>query len=203
MKKTGCHELGKQDKEKGMKVKDLIQKQAQILENFFENKETQIVRAIDEICARLKMGNKVIVFGNGGSAAQAQHFAAELVNKYLKSRRAIPALSLTTDTSCLTSISNDFAFDYVFSRQLEALGKEGDVVLALSTSGESQNVIRALQTAKEKGLFPIGLTGEGGGTVGSLCEILLDVPSQDTPRVQEVHLFLLHLLCQEIEEKVG
>lgn len=186
-----------------MKVKGLIQKQAQILENFFENKETQIVRAIDEICARLKMGNKVIVFGNGGSAAQAQHFAAELVNKFLKSRRAIPALSLTTDTSCLTSISNDFAFDYVFSRQLEALGKEGDVVLALSTSGESQNVIRALQTAKEKGLFPIGLTGEGGGTVGSLCEILLDVPSQDTPRVQEVHLFLLHLLCQEIEEKVG
>jgi D-sedoheptulose 7-phosphate isomerase len=112
-------------------------------------------------------------------------------------------LSLTTDTSSLTSIANDFAFDYVFSRQLEALGNEGDVVLALSTSGESQNVIRALQTAREKGLFPIGLTGEGGGTVGSLCEILLDVPSQDTPRVQEIHLFLLHMLCQEIEERVG
>ena len=186
-----------------MKVKNLITKQAQILENFFANKEIHIMRALDEICARLKMGHKVMVFGNGGSAAQAQHFAAELVNKFLMSRRAIPAISLTTDTSSLTSIANDLAFDHVFSRQLEALGKEGDVVLALSTSGESKNVIRALQTAKEKGFFSIGLTGEGGGTVGSLCDILLDVPSQETPRVQEVHLFLLHFLCQEIEERVG
>jgi D-sedoheptulose 7-phosphate isomerase len=186
-----------------MKYEHLIQKQAQIIEDFFENREIPFARAIDEICTRLEMGNKVIIFGNGGSAAQAQHFAAELVNKFLKSRRAIPALSLTTDTSSLTSIANDFAFDYVFSRQLEALGKEGDVVLALSTSGESQNVIQALQTAREKRLFSIGLTGKGGGTVGSLCEILLDVPSQDTPRVQETHLFLLHLLCQEIEDKVG
>jgi D-sedoheptulose 7-phosphate isomerase len=185
-----------------MKVKDLIINQTQIIERFFANKETQVARAIDEICVSLKNGHKVIVFGNGGSASQAQHFAAELVNKFLKSRRAIPALSLTTDTSCLTSIANDFGFENVFSRQLEALGKEGDVVLALSTSGESKNVVRALQTAQGKGLFSIGLTGEGGGTVGSLCEILLDVPSHDTPRVQEVHLFLLHMLCQEIEEKV-
>lgn len=186
-----------------MKYKDLIQKQAQILEDFFEKRETQIIRAINETCDRLKTGHKLIVFGNGGSAAQAQHFAAELVNKFLKSRRAIPALSLTTDTSSLTSIANDSTFDDVFSRQLEALGKEGDVVLALSTSGESRNVTRALQTARDNGLFPIGLTGEGGGTVGSLCEILLDIPSQDTPQVQEAHLFLLHLLCREIEEKVG
>jgi D-sedoheptulose 7-phosphate isomerase len=186
-----------------MKHKDLIQKQAQILEGFFEKRETQIVLAVKEICTRLKTGHKLIVFGNGGSAAQAQHFAAELVNKFLKSRRAIPALSLTTDTSSLTSIANDSTFDDVFSRQLEALGKEGDVVMALSTSGESRNVIRALQTARDNGLFPIGLTGEGGGTVGSLCEILLDIPSQDTPHVQEAHLFLLHLLCREIEESVG
>ncbi|UCE39956.1 MAG: D-sedoheptulose 7-phosphate isomerase [Candidatus Aminicenantes bacterium] len=186
-----------------MKYKDQITKQAQITQDFFDRKEIQYAQAVDEICASLKRGNKIIVFGNGGSAAQAQHFAAELINKYLKSRRAIPALSLTTDTSSLTSIANDFAFDYVFSRQLEALGKDGDVVLALSTSGESQNVIRALKTAREKGLFLIGLTGEGGGAVGPLCDILLDVPSLDTPRVQEVHLFLLHMLCQEIEEKVG
>jgi D-sedoheptulose 7-phosphate isomerase len=186
-----------------MKVKDLITKQAQILEKFFEDRENQVEKAINETCARLKTGRKVIVFGNGGSAAQAQHFAAELVNKFLKSRQAIPAISLTTDTSSLTSIANDFAFDYVFSRQLEALGKEGDVVLALSTSGESQNIVQALHTAREKGLFLIGLTGEGGGAVGSLCDILLDIPSKDTPRVQEAHLFLLHLLCQEIEERVG
>jgi len=186
-----------------MKYEDQIAKQAQITQDFFDQKEIQYAKAVDEICARLKRGHKIIVFGNGGSAAQAQHFAAELVNKYLKSRRAIPALSLTTDTSALTSIANDLSFEYVFSRQLEALGKEGDIVLALSTSGESQNVIQALKTAREKGLFTICLTGDIGGTVGSLCEVLLDVPSQETPRVQEVHLFLLHQLAQEIEERVG
>ena len=186
-----------------MKYKDQILKQARIIQAFFDRKEIQYMQAVDEICERLKRGHKIIVFGNGGSAAQAQHFAAELVNKYLKSRRAIPALSLTTDTSALTSIANDFSFEYVFSRQLEALGKEGDIVLVLSTSGESQNVIQALQTAREKGLFTIGLTGGAGGTVGSLCDVLLDVPSQETPRVQEVHLFLLHQLAQEIEDRVG
>ncbi len=186
-----------------MKYKDLIAKLAQIIQEFFDHKEPHFAQAVDEICARLKMGHKIIIFGNGGSAAQAQHFAAELVNKFLKSRRAIPALSLTTDTSSLTSIANDFTFDYVFSRQLEALGEEGDIVLALSTSGESRNIVQALQTATEKGLFTIGITGEGGGAVGSLCQIVLDVPSRETPRVQEVHLFLLHLLAEEIEEKVS
>ena len=186
-----------------MKYKNAIAGLAQTLQDFFTNKETPFMQAVEEICARLRGGHKIIVFGNGGSAAQAQHFAAELVNKFMKSRRAIPALSLTTDTSSLTSIANDMAFDYVFSRQLEALGNEGDIVLALSTSGESQNIIRALQTAKEKDLFTIGLTGEGGGTVGTLCQILLDVPSQETPRVQEAHLFLLHLLAKEIEEIAG
>ena len=186
-----------------MKYKDQIAKLTQITQDFFDHKEIQYAQAVDEICVRLKRGNKIIVFGNGGSAAQAQHFAAELVNRYLKSRRAIPALSLTTDTSALTSIANDFSFEHVFSRQLEALGKEGDVVLALSTSGESKNVIQALHTAREKGLFTIGLTGDVGGQVGALCEVLLDVPSQETPRVQEVHLFLLHQLAQEIEERAG
>lgn len=186
-----------------MKITATIANQARVLERFFEARETSIDQAVDEICNRLEKGLKIIVFGNGGSAAQAQHFAAELVNKFLRSRQAIPALSLTTDTSSLTSIANDSAFSHVFSRQLEALGKKGDVVLALSTSGESENVIRALQTAREKGLFRIGLTGEGGGKMRSLCDILLDVPSNDTPRVQEAHLFLLHFLCQEIEEKVS
>jgi D-sedoheptulose 7-phosphate isomerase len=203
MKKTGCHELDNQNKENRMKAKDLIAKQAQILEEFFTGRETPFLQAVDEICNRLNTGSKVIVFGNGGSAAQAQHFAAELVNKFLKSRKAIPALSLTTDTSSLTSIANDIAFDFVFSRQLEALGVEGDVVLAISTSGESPNVIQALQTGRKKSLFLIGLTGEGGGKIGPLCDILLDIPSNDTPQVQEAHLFLLHLLCREIEEKVS
>jgi len=186
-----------------MKYREIIEQQAQTNMDFFDRKGSHFEQAVDRICVQLAEGHKIIVFGNGGSAAQAQHFAAELVNKFLKSRPAIPALSLTTDTSSLTSIANDSAFDFVFSRQLEALGKEGDIVMALSTSGESQNIIRALQTAKEKNIFTIGITGEGGGTIGSLCDILLDVPSRDTPRVQEVHLLLLHLFCQEIEEKVS
>lgn len=186
-----------------MGYRELIEKTSRITQEFFDRKESDFWRAVHEMCSRLTKGNKVIVFGNGGSAAQAQHFAAELVNKYLKSRSPIPALSLTTDTSALTSIANDFSFDHVFVRQLEALGNKGDVVLALSTSGESPNVIKALQTARERGLFAIGLTGEGGGAIGPLCEILLDVLSRDTPRVQEAHLFLLHQLAQEIEDRVS
>lgn len=186
-----------------MKYGNMIEKQAKTAMDFFSQKGSRFDQAVDRMCTQLKEGKKVIVFGNGGSAAQAQHFASELVNKFLKSRQAIPALSLTTDTSSITSIANDFDFDYVFSRQIEALGQEGDVALALSTSGESMNVIRALKTAKEKKLYTVGLTGEGGGSIGPLCQVLLDVPSRETPRVQEVHLFLLHLLAQEIEEKVG
>ena len=197
---SGDWKLGE---ERRMKYEDIIAKQAKAAMDFFGQKGSLFEQVVDRICSQLKEGRKVIVFGNGGSAAQAQHFASELVNKFLKARRAIPALSLTTDTSSLTSIANDFDFDHVFSRQIEALGQEGDVALALSTSGESMNVIRALQTAREKNLYTVGLTGEGGGRIGSLCHILLDVPSRETPRVQEVHLILLHLLAQEIEEKVG
>ncbi len=186
-----------------MKYNDEIAILAQIIRDFFAHKEIRYMQAVEEICKRLKGGHKIFLFGNGGSAAQAQHFAAELVNKYLKSRKAIPALSLTTDTSALTSIANDFSYPYVFSRQLEALGEEGDVVLALSTSGESKNVVQALHTAKEKRMFTIGLTGAVGGPVGNLCEVLWDVPSKETPRVQEAHLFLLHQLAQEIEERIG
>jgi D-sedoheptulose 7-phosphate isomerase len=186
-----------------MKYKQEIGEFARIAKDFFEHREKQYEQAVDEICSRLERGHKIMIFGNGGSAAQAQHFAAELVNKYLKSRRAIPAISLTTDTSALTSIANDSSYQNVFSRQLEALANKDDVVLALSTSGESENVIRALRTAKEMGLFTVGLTGASGGMVGSLCHFLWDVPSDETPRVQEVHLFLLHQLAKEIEERAG
>ena len=189
--------------ERGMKYRDLIEKQTQTAMDFFDQRGDRFEEATDRICAQLVKGHKILVFGNGGSAAQAQHFASELVNKFLRSRRAIPALSFTTDTSSLTSIANDFDFDRVFSRQMEAFGQEGDVAIALSTSGESANVIQALQTARDQKLITIGLTGNGGGTVGSLCDVLLDVPSNETPRVQEVHLLILHLLAQMIEERVG
>jgi D-sedoheptulose 7-phosphate isomerase len=186
-----------------MKYKEEMLKFGRIAKDFFEHKEENYEQAVHEICARLQRGHKILIFGNGGSAAQAQHFAAELVNRYLKSRRAIPALSLTTDTSALTSIANDFSYDTVFSRQLEALAIKDDIAVALSTSGESKNVIHALRTAVEKELFTLGLTGAIGGTVGSLCRFLWDVPSDETPRIQEVHLFLLHQLALEIEERVG
>ena len=155
--------------------------------------------AIAATVRALKAGQKVLVFGNGGSAAEAQHFAAELVNRFLKERRAIPAIALTTDTSSLTAIANDRSFDQIFSRQLEALGEKGDVAIALSTSGYSPNIIEGLKAAKAKGMLTIALTGEGGGKLAGLADILLAVPSKSTPRIQEAHLLLLHILAEEIE----
>ncbi len=180
-----------------------INELAQVMSAFFKSKGENFARAADELTKRLNRDQKILIFGNGGSASQAQHFAAELVNKFLLKRPAIPAIALTTDTSVLTSIANDESFDTVFSRQVEALGKKGDVALGLTTSGNSPNIIRAVQTAKECGLFTIVLTGEGGGRVGPIPDILCDVPSLRTPVIQEVHLLLLHLLAEEVERSVG
>jgi len=180
-------------------VKDLTK----TLEEFFRAKGEVFKSAVDIVCECLNSGHKILAFGNGGSAAQAQHFASELVNKFLKVRPAIAAVALTTDTSSLTSIANDSSFDFVFSRQIEALGKRGDVALGISTSGESPNVIEAIKTAKKRGLLTVALTGEGGGKLASLTEYLLDVPSRETPRIQEAHLLLIHVLAEEIEKKVS
>jgi D-sedoheptulose 7-phosphate isomerase len=147
----------------------------------------------------LAAGGQILVFGNGGSAAEAQHFVAELVNKFSAPRSALRAVSLTTDTSVLTSIGNDASFSAIFSRQIEGLGRAGDIALALSTSGTSANVVRGLRTARKRGLITIGLTGAAEGKMGPLCDFLFRVPSPSTPRVQEVHLVLLHLLVSEIE----
>lgn len=185
-----------------MSYQDVIKEWERIAEDFFRAREDVFEKVIDLTIERLKDGHKILVFGNGGSAAQAQHFAAELVNKFLKSRPPIRALSVTTDTSALTSIANDTSFDYVFSRQIEAFGEKGDVVLGLSTSGNSPNVIEAMKAAKKKGLATIALTGKGGGRLCSLVDYLLDIPSESTPRIQEIHIFLLHLLAQKIEERL-
>jgi len=158
-----------------------------------------LARTREAVCRSLQAGGKLLVFGNGGSAAQAQHFAAELVNKFQAMRPAIRALALTTDTSVLTSVGNDLAFDQVFSRQVEALGERGDVALALSTSGVSPNVLTAVQTAKRLGLVTVGFTGRKGGPLAGLVDHWLAVPSDQTPRVQEAHLFLLHRLALEVE----
>jgi len=186
-----------------MNYSHIIQEYNQILEEFFAAKRNLFEKIIDVATECLKSGHKILVFGNGGSAAQAQHFAAELVNKFLKKRQPLKAISLTTDTSALTSIANDSSFDDVFSRQIEALGSKEDLTLALSTSGNSPNVIKGVSRAKEKGLLTVALTGKGGGKLTQSVDYLLDIPSKSIPRIQEVHLLLLHLLAQEIEERLS
>jgi D-sedoheptulose 7-phosphate isomerase len=186
-----------------MDYQNIIEELKQTAEEFFARKKSLFEKVVSLTIESLKAGHKILVFGNGGSAAQAQHFAAELVNKFLEIRPALPAISLTTDTSSLTSIANDTSFDYVFSRQIEALGEEGDVALALSTSGNSSNVIEAVKVAKTMKTITAAFTGKGGGKLASFADYLLDVPSESTPRVQEVHLILLHLLAQEIEKRVS
>jgi D-sedoheptulose 7-phosphate isomerase len=148
----------------------------------------------------LGAGRKLLVFGNGGSAADAQHLSAELVGRFQKERAAMPAIALTTDASILTSVANDYSFKQVFARQLEALGQPGDVAFGISTSGESPNVLVALQVARAKGLRTIALTGRDGGSVGAAADIHVNVPDQNTARVQEVHRTILHVMCEVIEE---
>jgi D-sedoheptulose 7-phosphate isomerase len=186
-----------------MDYQNIIEELKQTAEEFFARKKSLLEKVVTLTIESLKAGHKILVFGNGGSAAQAQHFAAELVNKFLEIRPALRAISLTTDTSSLTSIANDTSFDYVFSRQIEALGEEGDVALALSTSGNSSNVIEAVKVAKTMKIITAAFTGKGGGKLASFADYLLDVPSESTPRIQEVHLIILHLLAQEIEKRIS
>ncbi|HTM27042.1 MAG TPA: D-sedoheptulose 7-phosphate isomerase [Vicinamibacterales bacterium] len=147
----------------------------------------------------LNAGRKLLVFGNGGSASDAQHMSAELVGRFQRERAALPAIALTVDTSILTSIANDYSYKQVFARQIEALGRPGDVVLGISTSGESPNVVAGLQAAKARGLKTIALTGRDGGSVGRAAEIHVNVPDENTARVQEVHRTLIHVMCEVIE----
>jgi D-sedoheptulose 7-phosphate isomerase len=152
------------------------------------------------IIVALRAGNKLLIIGNGGSAADAQHIAAEIVGRYKQDRPAYAAIALTTDTSALTSIANDYGFEQVFARQVEGLGQRGDVLLALSTSGRSPNILAALRVARERGLITVGFTGTKGKTLGALCDHLLVAPSDDTPVIQQIHLAVAHGICDEIEQ---
>lgn len=147
-------------------------------------------------------GGKVLVMGNGGSAADAQHLAAELVGRFVLERRALPAIALTTDTSILTAVGNDYGFDEVFARQVEALATAGDVVLGISTSGHSANVIKALAVARERGCRTIGLLGRDGGRIAGMVDLALTVPSQETPRIQEAHQLIIHIICDLVEKEL-
>jgi D-sedoheptulose 7-phosphate isomerase len=156
--------------------------------------------AAQVIAGALKAGKKLLVFGNGGSASDAQHMSAELVGRFQRERAAMAAIALTTDTSVLTSIANDYSYKQVFARQVEAIGRAGDVAFGISTSGESPNVVLGLQVARAQGLKTIAMTGRDGGEVGGAAEIHVNVPDQNAARVQEVHRTLIHVMCELIEE---
>ena len=160
-------------------------------------------RLVGVCTASIRSGNKLVLFGNGGSAADCQHLATELAVRYITDRPPIAAIALTTDTSMLTAIGNDWSFDDLFSRQVEAIGNHGDVAIAISTSGKSENVLRGLAMAKEKGLVPTGLSGKGGGGMSDLCDPFLLVPSDITSRIQEMHITLGHMLCGALEQELG
>ena len=150
----------------------------------------------------LEKGRKLLICGNGGSAADSQHMAAEFVGRFVKERQSLPALALTVDTSLLTAVGNDYGFDCVFSRQVEGLGQEGDVLIAISTSGNSANVVKAVKTAKEKGIYVIALTGENGGILAKESDLCLAVPSQVTARIQEMHIMIIHMICEVAEADI-
>lgn len=161
----------------------------------------QIIKIVNDITNCFRDGNKIIIFGNGGSAADSQHFAAEFIGRFCVERRSLPAISLTTDTSNLTAIGNDYSFDDVFSRQCESLVNVGDIVIGISTSGKSRNIIKALQTAKAKGSQTIGILGNQGGEIKNIVDTSIIVPSKSTPRIQEAHRLILHIICDMVEKQ--
>lgn len=184
------------------KVKKAFAASIAVKRDFQINESGMVARAAAVLIQVIEKGNKILFVGNGGSAADSQHAAAELVNRFLRERRAIPALALTTDTSVITSIANDRDYDSVFSRQVEALAQAGDALVAISTSGGSGNVLSAVDTARAMGLPVIGLTGGDGDRMRDRVDVLINVASTDTPRIQEVHITVLHILCDLIEEAV-
>jgi D-sedoheptulose 7-phosphate isomerase len=176
-----------------------VEAHIEAVRSFFHRQAASLARAASEMAAALRAGSKILLFGNGGSAADAQHLAAELVNRMGRDRPAVAALALTTDTSILTSIANDSSYERIFARQIEALGRKGDLAFALSTSGDSPNIVSGLQRARESGLRTLGLLGRDGGKARKLCDHALVVESDDTARIQEVHILVGHLICAEVE----
>jgi D-sedoheptulose 7-phosphate isomerase len=163
---------------------------------------TTIAKVSEILVASLRQGNKVVLFGNGGSAADAQHIAAELVGRFAFDRPALPALAFSVNTSCVTAIGNDYGFDQVFSRQVEALARAGDVAIGISTSGNSPNVVNAVLAARKMGLRTIGLTGAGGGALAKSAEFCICVPSKETPRIQECHILIGHIISELVEREI-
>jgi len=179
-----------------------LEKHRRALELVAKQLAKPLADAAELIGEALTAGGKLLVMGNGGSAADAQHLAAELVGRFLRERRALPALALTTDSSILTAVANDFGFDQVFKRQVEALARPGDVVVGISTSGRSANVLQGLEAARGLGCATIGLLGGDGGKIAGAVDLALTVAVRETPQIQEMHILLIHLLCDLVEQKL-
>ena len=185
---------------KRVKIAELIKESIKVKEDLLSPKNIKLIGEISqEVVKTLKKGGKILFCGNGGSAADSQHLAAEFVGRFKKERKAIPALSLTTNTSILTAISNDYSFENVFSRQVQALGKKGDLLIGISTSGNAENVILAVKAAKKIGIKTVGLSGKRGGKLVKISDISFVVPSNDTARIQEAHILIGHILAEIAE----
>jgi D-sedoheptulose 7-phosphate isomerase len=169
---------------------------------FFKDNRDRIAETAAVIAHGMRNGRKMLFFGNGGSAADAQHLAAEMVGRFGPDRPALAAIALTTDTSILTAVGNDYGYDKVFARQIAALGQAGDTAIGISTSGNSPSILEALEVARAKGLFTVGFTGETGGKMNDRVEVLFRVPSRQTPRIQETHILLGHILCELVDREL-
>lgn len=182
-------------------IKSVLEEKRKCLDEFEKNGCNNVLRSVSEkVVETLKNGNKVLVAGNGGSAADAQHFAAELVGRFLTERKGLPAIALTTDTSILTSVANDYSFEQIFSRQIEALAFEGDLFIGISTSGNSEDVLWAVKEAKEKNVFTIGFLGKDGGKLKDECDLSLIIPSDITAMIQEMHETCIHIICAFVDQ---
>lgn len=185
-------------------IESIIQKSIEVKQAILQNKEfiEKITTISDVITEAFRNGKKVLFCGNGGSAADAQHLAAEFSGRFYTDRKALPSEALHCNTSYLTAVGNDYSFDVIYSRMIEGIGNEGDILIGISTSGNSKNIINALQQAKINKMITIGMTGESGGAIKNIADFLLNVPSADTPRIQEAHILIGHIICQLVEEKI-
>jgi D-sedoheptulose 7-phosphate isomerase len=185
-------------------IKEQIKASFETKQKIYENE--QLLNTVADVAKKCvdvyKAGKKTMLAGNGGSAADAQHIAAELVGRYGFDRPSLPSLALTTDTSNLTAIGNDYGYEQVFSRQLEGMGQEGDLFIGISTSGNSANIVKAFESAKKKGIMTVALTGRDGGEMAKIADIAMVIPSNDTPRIQESHILVGHILCDIIEKEI-
>ena len=182
-------------------IKNELLSHLEVITLTIETMQDKLESASKLVVETLKNGNKILICGNGGSAADAQHIAAELTGRYKTERRGLPGIALTTDTSALTAIGNDYGYDRIFDRQIEALANNGDLIIGISTSGNSKNIINALKVAKKLSCKTLGLTGLNGGTMNELCDINLIVQSDNTPRIQEMHILFGHIICQIVDNE--